>query len=123
MLTLPQKRLSMKFSEFIKYSHQHGINLNRFFSDSNITVCQQQKFKTDDFVPSYILLMFNAYVNAITSSNKELLLKKKKDFLARAKKFGLNINEDELVEIPLFSDSILDFYIDDVEINFVKFVK
>jgi len=110
----------MKYSEFVKYAHAHGINLNRFFSDSNITIQQQRKFKTDDFIPSYVLLMFDSYIASIKPLDEDLSLKKK-DFFARAKKFGLNVNK--LVEIPLFSkNNISDFYIDDIEINFVKFI-
>ena len=110
----------MEYSILEKTAKKADVSLPDFFADAHISFSVQKKMQQDDFVPSYIRLMFMSFIEKRMGERGSDYKKIKSDFFKRAKELGYK-EKNGYIEIPLFSKG-KNISISEVESQFVKFI-
>jgi hypothetical protein len=110
----------MEYNDFKNIVEKGGFSINKFFGTTSLSIDTINGFKKDNFIPSYVELMFKHYLSSIVHKNHKGSYEDKRDaFLLKARESGYCISGG-FVEIPVFSNKP-DFEIDEFESQFVKF--
>lgn len=109
----------MEYFIFEKTAKKADVSLSDFFADAHIPFSVQKKIRQDDFVPSYIRLMFMSFIEKKMRERGSDYKKIKSDFFKRAKSLGY-IMKNGYIEIPLFSKG-KNISINEIESQFIKF--
>lgn len=110
----------MEYRILDKTAKKADVSLSDFFADAHIPFSVQQNIKNNDFVPSYIRLMFMSFIEKRMQERGTDYKEIKSSFFKRAKELGYK-EKNGFIEIPLFSKG-KNISISETESQFVKFV-
>lgn len=112
----------MTYEDFKKDVSDNKVLLNSFYSSAHITPTKQNELKEKNFVPSYIWLMYEAYVKNIRKikNNDSNYEEKKELFFKRAKMKGYKIINDFVI-MDSTNTKAKAISVNDFESQFLKF--
>jgi hypothetical protein len=109
----------MDYKELEEIAENGEISLNKFFATTAISVRKQKEFKEDNVLPTYVQVMFSAYVANQREMRDENFEANKEAFFTRASQQGFKIKSGFVV-VGAFSDG-KDLEASEFESQFVKF--